>query len=388
MIIENRAPASFAGGLDVIRALSPSEPVYCLRPGIVRARAARFLASFPGRVLYAVKCNPHPVLIAALVEGGIDAFDTASPGEIDQIREGWPGAACYFMNPVKARPAIRAARRAGVRAFALDHPDELAKLADELGRDPEVAAVVRLRTDARGEAVFHLDSKFGAPPDLAVTLLGEAAARGFRPGLAFHVGSQCLSPEAYTVALAQAGQVIDRAGVAPACLDIGGGFPAPYAPEATPPLESFLAAIRAGLAALDLPPGCQVLAEPGRALVAEGASLLLQVQLRKGSRLYLNDGVFGGLGELAAAKLCLTGRVLRPGGEVTGPLRVFDAAGPTCDSLDVMPGLLRLPETVREGDWIELPCMGAYSSALTSHFNGFGAARFITLAEEGARAAA
>ena len=388
MTCETLASSRFAGVLDVVRALAPSEPVYCLRPEVVQARAAQFVAAFPGRVLYAVKCNSHPLLISALVDGGIEAFDTASLAEITQIGEGWPGAACYFMNPVKARPAIRAARRAGVSAFALDHPDELAKLAAELGRDPEVVAVVRLRTDARGAAVFHLDSKFGAPPELAATLLREAAALGFRPGLAFHVGSQCLSPDAYTAALAQAGQVLDRAGVAPACLDIGGGFPAPYAPDSTPPLDAFLSAIRAGLAALDLPPGCQVLAEPGRALVAEGASLLLQVQLRKGQRLYLNDGVFGGLGEMAAAKLRLTGRVLRPGGEVSGPLRAFDAAGPTCDSLDVMPGLLRLPETVQEGDWIALPCMGAYSSALASRFNGFGEARFITLEAEGARVAA
>ena len=381
-------PGGFASAHEVVRALAPSEPVFCFRPDIARARAAAFIDAFPGRVLYALKCNAHPSVLMALHAGGVRAFDTASPAEIAQIHGAWPDAKCYYMNPVKARPAIRAARDAGVRVFSFDHRDELHKMADVLGRDPAVTAVVRLRTDKTGGAVFHLDDKFGADPETAAALLREAESLGFRAGLAFHVGSQCLAPESYTAALRQAGAVLDVAGVRPVCLDIGGGFPAPYAPEATPPLESFMVAIRGGLARLSLPPDCEVLAEPGRCLVAESASLLVQVQLRKGDRLHLNDGIFGNLGEVAVARFQLSGRLLRAEGEITGATRVFDAAGPTCDSLDVMPGLVRLPESVREGDWIELPCMGAYSNVLASAFNGFGAARFVQMAPAPIQAAA
>ncbi len=381
---EVRRYSRFADAGAVAHALQPSEPVYCLRPHVVRRAAARFIAAFPGRTLYAVKCNPHPGVLDALWAGGVRAFDTASLGEIAQIREAWPAAACYFMNPVKPRPAITTARHVyGVRTFVLDHADELRKLAEQLGRDPEVMAVVRVRTDRSDGALFHLADKFGAAPAEAGRLLREAVALGYRPGIAFHVGSQCLSPDAYREALRVVGEVLDAAGVAPACIDVGGGFPAPYAGVEVPPLADYMAAIRQGLAGLDLPADCEVLAEPGRALVARGCSVLAQVLLRKDGRLYLNDGVFGSLGEVAAARLRLSARVVRPGAATArGAPHLFDVAGPTCDSIDMIPRAIALPEDVREGDWIEIDGLGAYSSAQATRFNGFASGGFVEVMDE------
>lgn len=380
---EARRHRRFADAVDVVRRLQPAEPVYCLRPETIRRAAQGFVEAFPGRTLYAVKCNPHPTVLRALHAGGVRDFDTASLGEIVRVRELWPEAGCYFMNPVKPRPAISTARHVhGVRAFVFDHADELAKMAAMLGRDPEVIAVVRIRTERAPGTLFHLAGKFGAEPHEAADLLRAAAAQGFRTGIAFHVGSQCLAPDAYRRALAKVGEVLSAAGVEPACIDVGGGFPAPYDGYDLPPLADFMTAIREGVAALDLPAACEVLAEPGRAVVARGGSVIAQVLLRKGDRLYLNDGVHGSLSEIEEAGLRVPARVLRPDGVVAGEPRRFDLAGPTCDSVDLVPGAVTLPGDVGEGDWIELDCLGAYSSALATHFNGFAPGSFVEVMDE------
>jgi len=178
------------------------------------AAARRFLAGFPGQLLYAVKCNPHPKVLDALYVGGIRDFDTASLTEIATIAERYPDAHVYFQHPVKSRAAIDNAYRVyGVRDYAIDHPAELEKLGRIL-KDPESGTIfVRLATPP-GYADYDLSSKFGASVEQAVALLRRVAAMGFRPAGSFHVGSQCGSPAAYTDALAIAGEVIRESGVA------------------------------------------------------------------------------------------------------------------------------------------------------------------------------
>ncbi len=115
----------------------------------------------------------------------------------------------------------------------------------------------------------------------------------------------------------------------------------------------------------------------GMMLAASGISLLAQVQLRKGEQLYINDGIYGSLSEMVQTDLRLPARLIRlneqPGEEQTA----FTLSGPTCDSLDVIPGTFDLPSDAREGDWIEIDQVGAYSNALATHFNGFHPETFI-----------
>ena len=92
---------------QLIAELRPVEPVYCIRPAILEATAARFVADFPGDVLYAVKCNPEPTVLRALWRGGVRHFDCASPQEVRLVRDMFPDADIHFMHPVKARGAIR-----------------------------------------------------------------------------------------------------------------------------------------------------------------------------------------------------------------------------------------------------------------------------------------
>ncbi|MBT5434602.1 MAG: type III PLP-dependent enzyme, partial [Rhodospirillaceae bacterium] len=113
----------------VIAAMEPSYPIYCIQPDVLRETARRFLDTFPGRVLYAIKCNPHPRIAEILYEAGIRHFDTASLPEIAQVREQFRDAGAYFMHPVKARAAIKAAYEVyGIRHFVIDSHAELAKV--------------------------------------------------------------------------------------------------------------------------------------------------------------------------------------------------------------------------------------------------------------------
>jgi len=361
----------------VARALRPSYPVYCLRPDVLAASARRFISQFPGTVLYAVKCNPHPLVLSALYKGGIRHFDTASLTEIAQVADAFEDAHTYFMHPVKARAVIKSAYQIyGVRHFVVDHMDELNKVVQEVGAQGNTI-VVRVNTPPANDALYHLAAKFGAAPQQAVELMKEAKARGAEVGLAFHVGSQCRSPEAYLAALQLLGGVIAEAGVRPVCIDVGGGFPAAYGDRPVPALDAYMDAIRQGLKLLKLSPTVQIFAEPGRALVAQGCSLLTQVQLRKDDRLYINDGIYGSLSEMNTVAIRLPARVIRLDGAVSETLAEFALNGPTCDSLDVLPGTFSLPADVREGDWIEIDQVGAYSNALATRFNGFHPETFV-----------
>ena len=361
----------FASVEAVVAELAPSYPVYCLHSARLMATVRNFLTLFPGRVLYAVKCNPHPQVLHALVAAGITDFDTASLPEIAQVAETFPEARAYFMHPVKNRAAIKMAHLAyRVRHYVVDHAAELDKVLAEIP-DRNLCVVVRLKTAPDAETVYDLSSKFGCDLADAVDLLHLATSAGCDTGLAFHVGSQCGSPAAYRAGLVRVGEVIHASGVAPTLIDVGGGFPAPYANARVPPLAAYMQVIRDAYVALALPATVTLVCEPGRALVAEAVSLVAQVLLRKDDRLYLNDGIYGSLAEMYQSKLRLPVRLMRKAPRAAAAVAEFRLFGPTCDSLDVIPGTFTLPGDVDEGDWLEVGMVGAYSNALASRFNGF-----------------
>ncbi len=375
-------PALLPAVADLVAVERPEEPMHCLRPAAVAAASRAFVQGFPGETLYAVKCNPEPAVLRAVWAGGVRRFDCASAAEVALVRSLFPEAAIHFMHPVKSRGAIREAwGRHGVRDFVFDHADELAKVLAETGGGGEALGLVVRLALPKGKAAYDLSGKFGATPEEAAALLRAARPHAGRLGLSFHVGSQCLDPLAWGRAIALAGEVVRDAGVAVEILDVGGGFPAHYPGSEPPPLGAFFAEIEdaveeAGLAGLTL------WAEPGRALVAGGASVVVQVQLRRGDSLYVNDGVYGALSDAGAPGFAFPARVIRPDAPVAEALRAFTLFGPTCDSADRMKGPWLLPEDVREGDWIEIGQLGAYGSALRTAFNGFDRARLVEVRDE------
>jgi ornithine decarboxylase len=376
--VDNPLP-HFRTPADMVAAWRPDEPIYCIDRAALVEAARRFVALFPGHVLYAVKCNPLPFVLDALHEGGIRHFDTASIAEIELIGRRFPDGQGHFMHPVKSPQAIRRAfDEFGVRHFVVDHPAEIRKMIEVLGDDRrQCVALVRLATPSKG-AKFNLSEKFGATPENTIALLQSLVVAGFRPGLCFHVGSQCVDPGAWTMALELVDRVLCESGVVIECLDVGGGFPAAYANETPPPLETFIAAIVEGVGKLDLPRECILMCEPGRALVAAAMSLVARIELATDDAVHLNDGIYGSLiGATIGIRWPVT--LIRPDGPAANDSRGFRVYGPTCDNLDTLPHEFDLPTDARTGDYLKIDRLGAYAVALRTGFNGFMPNRFVTV---------
>lgn len=359
---------------DALAAHAGPEALPLLFPGAILRTARSFVADFGGRTLYAVKCNPDPVVLQLLYEAGVRDFDVASLPELRLARRYLPRARLHFMHPVKAREAIRAAYAEGVRTFVVDTEAELEKVRQETGGEG-LLTLVRLAVSGAG-ARYALGGKFGAAPDLAWRLLRSARAFG-RVGVCFHVGSQCMDPGDYTDAVMLAGEVARRSEVPLSVLDVGGGFPARY-PDADPPeLRRYFAAIREAALRSGLG-GVRCWSEPGRALVADGGATLVRVEDRRDGDLHLNDGIFGTLHDAGVPRWRFPVRRLRTSDAATTPFRLF---GPSCDAADVLSRRVELPVDTREGDWLEFGQLGAYSTALKSRFNGFEPAPPVLVAE-------
>jgi ornithine decarboxylase len=187
-----------------------------------------------------------------------------------------------------------------------------------------------------------------------------------------------MRPTAFQAAMAQANRAIIRAGVLVDIVDVGGGFPSVYPGMMPPAMADYVDSIHRGFAEMSVHEDTELWCEPGRALVAEASSILAKVELKKGDALYLNDGSYGSLFDAAHVKWPFPVKLYRAddgeASDVEGPLKPFRFYGPTCDSMDHMPGPFWLPEDVREGDYIEIGMLGAYGVAMNTRFNGFGEA--------------
>jgi ornithine decarboxylase len=382
---QNKHPLPrYASVVELIEKTRPALPVYALFPPAFKAAAKMFIDGFPGETMYAVKANHALPVLDQVYEAGIRHFDVASLAEVRLIRDRFPDARQSFMAPVRIRGSAGEAYRAhGVRNFALDSEEELAALLAETGAGSDKAIArgltlyVRLHVSADG-ALLELSSKFGASIAMAAQLLKKIAQVGAKPGLTFHVGSQCLHPRSYATALERCGQVIDQSGVEIGALDVGGGFPGYYLNVTVPPLNEFFTTIEKSLAALNLPKACTV--------YSEGLSVITHVSLRRDHTLYINDGIYGSLNEYALPNwpVRFPSRVFTPGEggrlvEKTGRPVPFKAFGPTCDALDVLHYLIDLPENIAAGDWLEFQRLGAYSCALRTAFNGFYPDTFVEI---------
>ncbi len=358
--------------LDLVRARSVERPVALVRPGVVAVAAQWFQANFKGDVFYAVKANPSPWVIETLWANGVRAFDVASIPEIELVRASAPEARLAYMHPVKSRLAIRRAyHEFGVRTFALDTHEELAKILEETGGARDLNLIVRMAVATEG-AQYALGGKFGVSSEDAPSLL-LAARRATEElmGVSFHVGSQCMNPYAYKAAMAQVSRALGRAGVFADVVDVGGGFPSVYPGMQPPELSLYMDAIHSAFEEMLVHETTELWCEPGRALVAESSSILTKVELRKGKALYLNEGSYGSMFDATHSKWPFPVKLVRDGDAAEG-VEPFSFYGPTCDSIDHMPGPFFLPADIGEGDYVEIGMLGAYGIAMTTRFNGFG----------------
>ena len=369
------APSGTRRGADIAKT-RPVQPVTLLRPHAARRAARFFLDRFPGRSLYAVKANPSPDLLRLLWDEGVTHYDVASMGEVRLVRETLPEAVLCFMHPVKAEEAIAEAYfRHGVKTFSLDTIEELEKIVRATTSPQGVVAadlnlLVRLQVSSQ-HAKYSLAAKFGTDPAELKALLMAARQASDALGICFHVGSQAMSPAAYADAMELVRDAIVEAAVTVDIVDVGGGFPSSYPGMEPPPLDAYFQVIHSAFEALPISYSAELWCEPGRALCAEYASLVVRVEKRRGDELYINDGAYGALFDAAHVGWRFPVALLRD-----KPSRAksvgFSFYGPTCDDLDHMAGPFDLPADVAAGDYVEIGMLGAYGCAMRTRFNGFG----------------
>jgi ornithine decarboxylase len=365
------AAPSGSRGATAIAKQRPVEPITLLRPHSAHRAARFFVEKFPGRSLYAVKANPSPELLRILWDAGVTHYDVASIGEGRLVHDILPEAVICFMHPVKAEEVIADAYfNHGVRTFSLDSIEELEKIVRATGGATDLNLLVRIRVD-NGHARLSLGAKFGAEPSEMKSLLMAARQAADALGICFHVGSQAMSSAAYAEALGRVREAIVEAAVTVDIVDVGGGFPSVYPGMEPPALETYFAVIHAGFEALPISYSAELWCEPGRALCAEYASVLVRVEKRRGDELYINDGAYGALFDAAHLGWRYPVRLLREKESRVRPMK-FSFYGPTCDDLDRMAGPFELPGDVKVGDYIEIGMLGAYGTAMRTEFNGFG----------------
>tara|TARA_Y100000815_G_scaffold271180_1_gene297254 strand:+ start:412 stop:1470 length:1059 start_codon:yes stop_codon:yes gene_type:complete len=331
--------------------------------------------------MYAVKANPSPDLLQILWDSGITHYDVASLGEVRLVSRTLPDATLCFMHPVKAEEAIAEAYfDHGCRTFSLDSIEELEKIVRATEGASDLTLCVRLRVSS-DHSKLSLASKFGAMPGDTKQLLFAARQAADALGICFHVGSQAMSPEAYSNAMERVREAIVEAAVTVDVIDVGGGFPSAYPGMEPPALENYFETIHRAWESLPISYSAELWAEPGRALCAEYSSLIVRVEKRRGDELYINDGAYGALFDAAHIGWRFPVQLLREPDSNARDME-FSFYGPTCDDLDHMAGPFELPADIRAGDYIEIGMLGAYGSAMRTAFNGFGSDETVIVTDE------
>jgi ornithine decarboxylase len=343
------------------------KPFLLIDSSIVREKARRFAAAMPRvRPHYAVKANPDPRVLRALVAEGA-GFEIASIAELDLLLElGVSAAEVFYSNPLKSRDYIAYAAAKGVEWFVVDSADELKKV-HALKTDAKL--YLRIDTPNIGSD-WPLGGKFGAhPAEMREIVALAARAKADLAGVAFHVGSQCRNPENWRVGIEKARQVFDlmqKAGLNPRLLNIGGGFPVRHV-KPIPSIEVIGEVVNRALEAF--PAHVRIVAEPGRYMVSDAGYFVCRVigtATRAGKRwMHLDAGLFGGIIETTE------GLKYKIRTDRSGPDIPWNVAGPTCDSIDVVMRDEPLPSDIEEGDYVYLKNAGAYTTAYASNFNGF-----------------
>ena len=356
---------------ELINVIKPSDPVYCIRKNSIKKATKVFLQNFPGKILYAVKTNPHTFVVKTLIESGIKSFDVASIKEIEMIKKINKDLECSYMHTVKSRESISEAYfKYAVKTFALDTKDELIKIIESTSNAKDLELFVRVSV-SNEHAEIDLSKKFGAQTSEAIGLYRLTKQYAKKIGLSFHVGSQCMHPISYSKGINEIKYIIKKTKIVPDVINIGGGFPTIYPDLVPQSLDSYFEEIKNSLNKLKLEKKPEIICEPGRAIVAESGSTIVRVNLRKKQKLYINDGTYGTLFDAGVPNIVYPSRIITSGRIISKKLTSFDFYGPTCDSMDYMKGPFILPNNIKEGDYIELGQLGAYGLTFRTQFNGY-----------------
>jgi ornithine decarboxylase len=356
---------------ELVSSLKPDYPVYCIRTEQIKKSVNFFKENFPGKILYAVKTNPHEKIIKQIISNGVEDFDVASLSEIKLLKKINSSVNLHFMHTIKSKESISSAYfDYGVKSFSLDNKDELRKILEATNQAKDLKLFVRIAI-SNEHAEIDLSRKFGALPSEALGLVRLCKEHSKKLGISFHVGSQCMQKISYSKGIRELGNIIKKTKIIPDIINVGGGFPAVYPNLKPEPLIKYIEEIKKGINNLKLNKLPEIICEPGRAIVAESGSSIVKVILRKKQNLYINDGTYGSLFDAGVPNFIFPSKMITDGRIQSKKLTAFSFFGPTCDSLDYMKGPFLLPNNIKEGDYIELGQLGAYGLTFRTNFNGF-----------------
>jgi ornithine decarboxylase len=361
-------------------------PLFIIDHNIIRRNYRVFKKNMPRvQAYYAVKANSNQEIIKTLFNEGA-SFDVASYNEFMQIykyirhfepkdKDFYIWDKIIFSNTIKDRQTLRKIRRYRP-LVTYDSRDELKKIRDNCDT---AGLVLRLKVPDTGSQV-EMSSKFGAEPGDAYNLIKQAFDWGLVvEGLSFHVGSQCANFDNYTAALAITSEIFGdcrRKGYNLKIVDIGGGFPVPYDSQ-VPKIGKLAGIINCECERL-FPHDIEIIAEPGRFMVATSAVLVSEIigKARRDEKIFyhINDGVYHTFSGVVYDHWIPNFRSFKRGGK-----EVCAVVGPTCDSFDKISLSAQLPGNLEIGDYLYTENIGAYSIASTTRFNGFDGAKILHL---------
>ena len=359
-------------------------PIFVIDHEKIRENYREFKSRMPAvQVYFAVKANSNPEIVRTLFEMG-SSFDVASMPEFmivyenirdmpDKERQDWIWDKIIYANTIKPIETLEALDKYKP-LVTFDNAEEIKKIRDHA---PHAGLVLRIRVPNTGSMV-ELSSKFGAHPGEAVDLIMSAFDAGLEvEGLSFHVGSQCTNFENYITALQLSSDIINevetRTGKKIRLLDIGGGFPVKYHPDVKD-FKILAKKLNTEIKRL-FPSDMEIIAEPGRFLVANTCTLVAKVvgkAVRDGKTCYYNnDGVYH----------TYSGQVFDHVNYPVLPFKDGDTKisavfGPTCDAFDTITLSAELPD-LAIGDLVYSENIGAYSHASSTFFNGFPPAKVV-----------
>ena len=360
-------------------------PLFVMDHDKLRHNYAMFKKYLPRiQAYYAVKANPDPAILKTLYDAGA-SFDVASMPEFMAVyehirdmpakqRQDWIWDKIIYANPIKANETLKELDQYKA-LVTFDNAEEIKKIKQYA---PNSGLVLRLKVSNTG-AIVELSSKFGATAGEAVNLIMEADKAGLVvEGLSFHVGSQTTNFDNYIQAINLAADVFkeakDRGYTKMFLLDIGGGFPAPY-DKYVKPFRNLARKINSEIDRL-FPKDIQILAEPGRFMVATAGTTVSKIigkAVRDGKLCYyIDDGVYQTFSGIIFDHCQYHLKAFRK-----GPSRICTVFGPTCDALDVISMSEELPANLERGDLLYSKNIGAYSVASSTPFNGFPPAKVV-----------
>ncbi len=359
-------------------------PLFILDHDKIRENYRTFKKHLPRvQCYYAVKANSTQQIIETLFKEG-SSFDVASYNEFMQVyqyikhfdkkdKKHFVWDKIIFSNTIKDKATLSKIKQYKP-LVTYDNSDELKKLKDHC---ETAGLVVRLKVPDSGSQV-EMSSKFGAEPTDAQKLIQQAFDIGLKvEGISFHVGSQCTNFDNFTAALAITSEIFNDArkkGFNLNLIDIGGGFPVPYDSQ-VPEFKVLSSLLNSEFKRL-FPDDIEILAEPGRFIVATAATLISEIigKARRDGKVFyhINDGVYHTFSGVVYDHWIPNFSAIKEGEK-----EICAVVGPTCDSFDKITLSAELPANLEVGDFLFTENIGAYGPASSTKFNGFDGAKII-----------